>query len=624
MEITNKTFNVEPSIFAERTLQTTGSLHITSVPIGESIYIDNILQSGITTPATIADLPAGSHTYRLTLAGYQDVTNSFSITSGQETIILVINRDSQILDGTQTYNYINIVNGGILYVTAYDGTGTTGRLILNSNEINIDNTSSINGSQRGYRGGAGGPVNTGGFGGEISGNGGGENGGNTGGGAGGGGYGIPGGNGGSCQFGSGGTGGITKGTINGIDIDMGSGGGGAGGGNAGGFPGQAGGAMLTINANDILIRGNLNFDGGVGGEGGGYNSCGGGGASGGGILLNGTNIDIRNATITTNGGIGGGGSVSGHPGGGGRVKVFCNGTYKNFGANISSGTVLQPTYPVIFNSFPSGATIIIDGTEMVPKTNAQFDLGIGIHDYILRLTCYEDIAGQINVVVGPPITISGSFIKNTGDLSITSQPSGANVYFGPNLVGQTPLSYTCYPETTQDYYISLLGYQPFIGSVDIIRNLLSEVNTTLIPVGPPGVGSIYVVSTPPGASIFLDGTDKGQITPDAIVNIPIGPHAIRLEKTGYSPATSPIITVGDNQTSSITMNLTVANTICSWIESKGGWTNIAVFDIMTLVSAYLGQTNIGFTVTISHIMGAIAYYLNNVPSGNSLTGCTFV
>lgn len=63
--------------------------------------------------------------------------------------------------------------------------------------------------------------------------------------------------------------------------------------------------------------------------------------------------------------------------------------------------------------------------------------------------------------------------------------------------------------------------------------------------------------------------------------------------------------------------------ICPWIESKGGWVNVAIFDIMTLVSAYLGQTNIGFTVTIAHIMGSIAYYLNNVPSGNSLTGCQF-
>lgn len=45
---------------------------------------------------------------------------------------------------------------------------------------------------------------------------------------------------------------------------------------------------------------------------------------------------------------------------------------------------------------------------------------------------------------------------------------------------------------------------------------------------------------------------------------------------------------------------------------------------MTLVSAYLGQTNLGFTITVTHIIGAVAYYLNNPSSGNSLTGCSFI
>lgn len=61
--------------------------------------------------------------------------------------------------------------------------------------------------------------------------------------------------------------------------------------------------------------------------------------------------------------------------------------------------------------------------------------------------------------------------------------------------------------------------------------------------------------------------------------------------------------------------------VCLWITSKGGWTNIAVFDIMTLVSAYLGNVNLGFPVAIAHIMGCVSYYLDNKPSGDSLTGC---
>lgn len=64
--------------------------------------------------------------------------------------------------------------------------------------------------------------------------------------------------------------------------------------------------------------------------------------------------------------------------------------------------------------------------------------------------------------------------------------------------------------------------------------------------------------------------------------------------------------------------------ICSWITSLGGRISITVFNIMMMVSAYLGQSSLGFTVTVAYIMGAVAYYLNRASSGNSLTGCTFV
>lgn len=61
---------------------------------------------------------------------------------------LTINGGSQTLDGTNTYDYVNITNSGILHVTPYNGTGTTGRLILNSIEVNVDRSSSIIGFKK--------------------------------------------------------------------------------------------------------------------------------------------------------------------------------------------------------------------------------------------------------------------------------------------------------------------------------------------------------------------------------------------------------------------------------------------------------------------------------------------
>ncbi len=67
--------------------------------------------------------------------------------------------------------------------------------------------------------------------------------------------------------------------------------------------------------------------------------------------------------------------------------------------------------------------------------------------------------------------------------------------------------------------------------------------------------------------------------------------------------------------------------ICTWITAQGGWNAITAYNIMTLVSAYSGTTNIGFTVTAIHIMGTVAYYgakgTDNPSAGNGLTGCGF-
>jgi hypothetical protein len=46
-------------------------------------------------------------------------------------------------------------------------------------------------------------------------------------------------------------------------------------------------------------------------------------------------------------------------------------------------------------------------------------------------------------------------------------------------------------------------------------------------------GSINIQSTPPGASVFLDGVNTGSVTPYTINNVPAGPHTVLLRKEGY-------------------------------------------------------------------------------------------
>jgi len=58
---------------------------------------------------------------------------------------------------------------------------------------------------------------------------------------------------------------------------------------------------------------------------------------------------------------------------------------------------------------------------------------------------------------------------------------------------------------------------------------------------------------------------------------------------------------------------------CSWFADR---MPIKSADIMDLVRGYLGIMDLGWTVSASDIMGAVAYYLGDKERGNMFTGCS--
>ncbi len=55
------------------------------------------------------------------------------------------------------------------------------------------------------------------------------------------------------------------------------------------------------------------------------------------------------------------------------------------------------------------------------------------------------------------------------------------------------------------------------------------------------VGSIFVESNIPGASIIVDNVASGKQTPDTLSNVKVGSHLIEVEKEGYLPSPASII-----------------------------------------------------------------------------------
>jgi hypothetical protein len=129
-------------------------------------------------------------------------------------------------------------------------------------------------------------------------------------------------------------------------------------------------------------------------------------------------------------------------------------------------------------------------------------------------------------------------------------------------------------------------------------------------------------------------------------NLTPGEHIVEMELAGYAPfkgvinvsSTGTVFCVSVDGGScgatgkpgmSISVNVvtaimkTISVEICDWVSGVDGWDKLAAYDIMTLVKSYVGQEDIGFSVTSAYIMGAVAYYSGNKSSGNQLTGCGF-
>lgn len=120
--------------------------------------------------------------------------------------------------------------------------------------------------------------------------------------------------------------------------------------------------------------------------------------------------------------------------------------------------------------------------------------------------------------------------ENVGGIIVNSKPSGASVYVDNRFMGTTPLNISGIKTGSHVVRISYQGYADRQRTVIVRPHRYEYITETLLT--PANTGSLYVESSPRGASIYLDGNYEGE-TPKRIDFIPVGSHTVRLSKDGY-------------------------------------------------------------------------------------------
>jgi len=196
-------------------------------------------------------------------------------------------------------------------------------------------------------------------------------------------------------------------------------------------------------------------------------------------------------------------------------------------------------------SSPSGATVIYDGTKsgVTPVILTIYGTDTPPHTIILQKSGYQDWTTSINQnpEQGTVETISATLnqVADSGTISVTSEPTGADVTCDGTDSRITPYTYEGVSPGVHNIRLSKDGYVPYTTTITVASGAESVVSAALNHDTEVKSGSITVTSIPTGATITLDGS-QAKKTPTTYSGVPAGTYQMEISKEGYVTDTRTI------------------------------------------------------------------------------------
>ncbi|WP_456365881.1 glucodextranase DOMON-like domain-containing protein [Thermococcus sp.] len=199
-------------------------------------------------------------------------------------------------------------------------------------------------------------------------------------------------------------------------------------------------------------------------------------------------------------------------------------------------------------STPAGATVSIDGKDVGTSPVKYYLVPAGNHTITLSMKDYHDYTKTIVVEPEKAITINATLELLPGTITITSNPSGANVYLNGSYKGITPLAFNLAPGT-YEVKLTKQDYKNYTTTITLNPGESKTISATLTP----AFGYLSVDSSPTGAKVYVDGDYAGD-TPLKDYKLSTGEHMVKIVKDGYRNFTKTV-TVSPGGKASVTANL---------------------------------------------------------------------
>jgi hypothetical protein len=215
-----------------------------------------------------------------------------------------------------------------------------------------------------------------------------------------------------------------------------------------------------------------------------------------------------------------------------------------------------PTGGIRVWSSPSGARIYLDGVYQGATGSAWFriyDVSTGYHTIRLEKSRYEDYTETIYISAGDTAAVSAylTATPTTGSISVSSAPSGADIYLDGAYKGTTPATIPDVPTGSHALKLEKYGYAEWLTSVHVTSGVTESITThlTATDVSPPAIRIDKPATIDQNNNGLLEEGEKVTITYGA--NDPGGVASIRIMLDGttlesqnragtYTVTTSPL------------------------------------------------------------------------------------
>jgi len=236
------------------------------------------------------------------------------------------------------------------------------------------------------------------------------------------------------------------------------------------------------------------------------------------------------------------------------ARDSCTGTVSSK-SKIGYITVTTTLQTLSVSSTPPGAMVFIDNVAKGITPVTLTDTAIGSHQLFLTKAGFDDYTRSVLIEPSTPMSVGVTLIKSlpesttppatSGSIAITSSPVGATVYVDGIHRGTTPVILTEIPTGNHLVTLSFKGYDDWNHTISVGSGLMAAINAEL-EATKEIMGSLAVITDPPGADVSIDGNFKG-VSPVTIQGISAGTHTVLLTLQDYSD-NSTTITVSAGQT----------------------------------------------------------------------------